>query len=131
MHADGGAELIRELEPPGVNVLVLAGDITMPALRRPRERGQATREEVPPHPVRASEPRYYKSSPREVARNLTKLTKAFPEVAILENDTVVIGDQRFIAGTMWFRHQNFHQALNRRGTASRGEDGVSPGGPDR
>ena len=74
---------------------------------------------------------YYKSSPREVARNLTKLTKAFPEVAILENDTVVIGDQRFIAGTMWFRHQNFHQALNRRGTASRGEDGVSPGGPDR
>ena len=29
MHADGGAELIRELDPTGVDVLVLAGDITM------------------------------------------------------------------------------------------------------
>jgi predicted phosphodiesterase len=28
MHADGGAELIRELDPTGVDVLVLAGDIT-------------------------------------------------------------------------------------------------------
>jgi predicted phosphodiesterase len=29
MHADGGAGLIRELDPTGVDVLVLAGDITM------------------------------------------------------------------------------------------------------
>ena len=29
MHADGGAELIRELDQTGVDVLVLAGDITM------------------------------------------------------------------------------------------------------
>jgi predicted phosphodiesterase len=29
MHADGGAELIRELDRTGVDVLVLAGDITM------------------------------------------------------------------------------------------------------
>ena len=29
MHADGGAELIRDLDPTGVDVLVLAGDITM------------------------------------------------------------------------------------------------------
>jgi predicted phosphodiesterase len=27
MHADGGAGLIRELDPTGVDVLVLAGDI--------------------------------------------------------------------------------------------------------
>jgi hypothetical protein len=29
MHADRGAEFIRELDPTGVDVLVLAGDITM------------------------------------------------------------------------------------------------------
>ena len=29
MHADAGAKLIRELDPTGVDVLVLAGDITM------------------------------------------------------------------------------------------------------
>jgi Icc-related predicted phosphoesterase len=46
---------------------------------------------------------YYKSSPREVARNLAKLTKEFPEVVMPENDSVVIAGQRFIAGTMWFR----------------------------
>ena len=29
MHADGGAGLIRELDPTGVDILVLADDITM------------------------------------------------------------------------------------------------------
>ena len=46
---------------------------------------------------------YYKSSPQEVARNLTKLTKELPAVSVPENDAVVIAGQRFIAGTMWFR----------------------------
>jgi hypothetical protein len=45
---------------------------------------------------------YYKSSPTEVARNLAKLTKALPEVVVPENDTLVIGAQRFIVGSMWF-----------------------------
>jgi hypothetical protein len=31
-----------------------------------------------------------------VARNLATLTKALPEVVVLENDTVVIGAQRFM-----------------------------------
>ena len=47
---------------------------------------------------------YYKSSPTEVGRNLAKLTKALPQVVIPQNEPVVIGGQRFIAGTMWFRH---------------------------
>ena len=58
MHADGGAELIRELDPTGVDVLVLAGDITMArhyedlaSVFKPLAR------EVSPHPVRAREPR--------------------------------------------------------------------------
>ena len=47
--------------------------------------------------------RYYKASPVQVTRNLAKLTKALPEVAIPQNGTVTIAGQRFIAGTMWFR----------------------------
>jgi hypothetical protein len=40
MHADGGAELIREVDPTGVDVLVLAGDITMARRSMPgRSRG--------------------------------------------------------------------------------------------
>ena len=104
MHADGGAELIRELDPTGVDVLVLAGDITMArhyedlaSVFKPLARKYRHILYVP------GNHEYYKSSPREVARNLAKLTKELPGVVIPENDTVVIAGQRFIAGTMWFR----------------------------
>jgi predicted phosphodiesterase len=104
MHADGGAELIRELDPTGVDVLVLAGDITMArhyedlaSVFKPLARKYRHILYVP------GNHEYYKSSPGQVARNLAKLTKEFPEVVIPENDTVVLAGQRFIAGTMWFR----------------------------
>ena len=104
MHADGGAELIRELAPTGVDVLVLAGDITMArhyadleSVFRPLAKKYRHILYVP------GNHEYYKSSPTEVARNLANLTRALPQVVIPENDTVVIAGQRFIAGTMWFR----------------------------
>ena len=104
MHADGGAELIRELDPTGVDVLVLAGDITMAryyedleSVFKPLARKYRHILYVP------GNHEYYKSSPSQVTRNLAKLTKALPEVVIPQNDTVVIAGQRFIAGTMWFR----------------------------
>ena len=104
MHADGGAGLIRELDPTGVDVLVLAGDITMArhyedleSVFKPLAKKYRHILYVP------GNHEYYKSSPTEVARNLAKLTKALPEVVIPENDAVVIAGQRFIAGTMWFR----------------------------
>ena len=58
MHADRGAEFIRELDPTGVDVLVLAGDITMARHYEDfGERVHAARAEVSPHPVRARKPR--------------------------------------------------------------------------
>jgi predicted phosphodiesterase len=67
MRADGGAELIRELDPTGVDVLVMAGDITM-------ARHYADLESVFKPLVRKyrhilyvpGNHEYYKSSPREV-----------------------------------------------------------------
>jgi predicted phosphodiesterase len=104
MHADRGAGLIRELEPTGVEVLVLAGDITMArdyanleSVFKPLAKKYRHILYVP------GNHEYYKSSPTEVARNLARLTKALPAVVIPENDTVTIAGQRFIAGTMWFR----------------------------
>jgi predicted phosphodiesterase len=104
MHADGGAGLIRELDPSGVEVLVLAGDITMArhyanleSVFKPLAKKYRHILYVP------GNHEYYKSSPTEVARNLAKLTKALPQVVIPENDAVVLAGQRFIAGTMWFR----------------------------
>ena len=58
MHADGGAELIRELDPTGVDVLVLAGDITTARYYENLESVfTAAGEEVPPHPLRPGQPR--------------------------------------------------------------------------
>ncbi len=87
MHADGRAELIRELDRTGVDVLVLAGDIAM----------------ARHYEDLASVFKPLAKKPNEVARNLAKLTKELPRVVIPENDAVVIAAQRFIAGTMWFR----------------------------
>jgi len=104
MHADAGAEFVRGLDPTGVDLLVLAGDI---ASARDFE-GLAGAFE----PFAEKYPRilyvpgnheYYRTSPAEAARNLARLTETFPAVVVPANAAVVIAGQRFIAGTMWFR----------------------------
>lgn len=104
MHADGGAEFIRHLDPTGVDVLVLAGDITMARHFEDLEGVfKPLAKKYPQILYLPGNHEYYKSSPTEVGRNLAKLTKKLPEVVAPENDTVVIAGQRFIVGTMWFR----------------------------
>lgn len=104
MHADGGAELIRELDPTGVDVLVLAGDITTARYYENLERPFKALAQKYRHILYIpGNHEYYKSSPSQVTRNLVKLTKALPEVVIPQNGAVEIEGQRFVAGTMWFR----------------------------
>jgi predicted phosphodiesterase len=104
MHADGGADMLRKLDPTGVDVLVLAGDITMARHYSDLESVFKPLVEKYRHILYVpGNHEYYKSSPREVAHNLVKLTNELPAVVIPENDAVVIAGQRFIAGTMWFR----------------------------
>ena len=104
MHADGGAELIRELDPTGVDILVLAGDITTARYYENLERPFKALAHKYRHILYIpGNHEYYKSSPSQVTRNLVKLTKALPEVVIPQNGAVEIEGQRFVAGTMWFR----------------------------
>jgi predicted phosphodiesterase len=114
MHADGGAQFIRQLDPTGVDLLVLAGDITMA-----QHYGEL---ESVFEPLASKYKRilyvpgnheYYKSSPKQVAGNLTMLARNLPGVVIPWNETVVIGGQRFFAGTMWFRPEPMGE-LNKR-----------------
>ena len=114
MHADGGAELIRGLDATGVDVLVLAGDITMArhyedleSVFKPLARKYRHILYVP------GNHEYYKSLPTQVARNLAKLAKEIPEVVIPDNGAVVIGGQRFVGGTMWFRPDPMGQVNKR------------------
>lgn len=114
MHRDAGAEFVQQLEPSGVDVLVLAGDICAAgdyddlaatfarfARRYPRILYVAGNHE------------YYKSSPTQVTRNLERLSSAVPSLRILNNDAVVIDGQRFIGGTMWF-HRDPMGEVNKR-----------------
>jgi predicted phosphodiesterase len=104
MHADRGAEFIRDLDPTGVDVLVLAGDVTMARdyedlenVFKPLARKYRHIIYVP------GNHEYYRSSPKQVTHNLAKLAKEISEVAIPENDAVLVAGQRFVGGTMWFR----------------------------
>ena len=104
MHADGGAQFIRQLDPTGVDLLVLAGDITMAqqygeleSVFKPLASKYRRILYVP------GNHEYYKSSPKQVAENLAMLARNVPGVVIPWNEAVVIGGRRFFAGTMWFR----------------------------
>jgi predicted phosphodiesterase len=114
MHADRGAELIRELDPTGVDVLVLAGDVTMARsyedledVFKPLARKYRHILYVP------GNHEYYRSSPKQVAGNLAKLMREIPEVVIPENGAVLIAGQRFVGGTMWFPRDSMGE-LNKR-----------------
>jgi predicted phosphodiesterase len=79
------------LDPKGVDVLVLAGDITMARHYSNLESVFKPLARKYRHILYVSgNHEYYKSSPKEVARNLAKLTKQLPEVVIPENETVWI-----------------------------------------
>ena len=104
MHADRGAEFIRSLDPTGVDVLVLAGDVTMARQYEDLENVFKLLARKYRHILYVpGNHEYCKSSPKQVARNLARLAKDIPEVEIPDNGAVVIAGQRFIGGTMWFR----------------------------
>jgi len=103
MHADRGDGFLAELDPTGVDILVLAGDVTM-------ARFYETLEHVF-RPLTAKyrqiiylpgNHEYYRSSPRQVTHNLARLAWDFPTVHVLLNRAVTIEGQKFFGGTMWF-----------------------------
>jgi Icc-related predicted phosphoesterase len=104
MHADGGAGFIRALDPTGVDVLVLAGDIMMAGRYDDLERVFKPLAQKYRHILYVpGNHEYYRSSPQEVSRNLARLSREIREVVVPNNGPVTIAGQRFFAGTMWFQ----------------------------
>jgi len=88
MHADRGAEFIRNLDPTGVDVLVLAGDITMARHYEDLENVFKLLARKYRHILYVpGNHEYYKSSPKQVGRNLARLVKDIPEVVMTEGLT--------------------------------------------
>jgi predicted phosphodiesterase len=106
MHADGGAGFVRALDPAGVDVLVLAGDITYGRDFDVLADTFAPLAEKYRHVLYVpGNHEYYKSSPAEVTRNVARLTDELPNVVSPDNGVAVIEGRRFVAGTMWFRRE--------------------------
>jgi predicted phosphodiesterase len=104
MHADQGAGFVGALDPTGVDVLVLAGDITSAQRYETLASTFTPLARKYPHILYVpGNHEYYKSSPAQVARNLAQLCVELPAVAVPENRVAVIDGQRFVVGTMWFR----------------------------
>jgi predicted phosphodiesterase len=104
MHADGGAAFVRALDPAGVDVLVLAGDIASARSYEPLAETFAALAAKYPHVLYVpGNHEYYRSSPAEVTENLARLARELPSVVVPENRVAVVAGQRFVAGTMWFR----------------------------
>jgi predicted phosphodiesterase len=105
MHADKGAGFLRELDPAGVDVLVLAGDVTMARHYEALDQTFAPLSEKYADIVYVpGNHEYYRSSSTQVTHNLARLGVSFPRVHVLQNRTAVIGGQRFFGGSMWFPH---------------------------
>jgi len=104
MHADRGEGFLSALDATGVDVLVLAGDITMAGHYETLVRTFAPLADKYPHVLYVpGNHEYYKTWPAEVARNLARLEAEVPGVVVPDNRVAVIEGQRFLAGTMWFR----------------------------
>jgi predicted phosphodiesterase len=104
MHADRGAGFIRSLEPAGIDVLVLAGDVMM--ARSYDELAsvfQALARRYRHIVYVPGNHEYYRSSPDEVGANLRRLVHKIPEVVVLDNGVATVAGRRFFGGTMWFR----------------------------
>jgi predicted phosphodiesterase len=99
-HRDDGAEFVRNLDKTGVDVLVIAGDLS----------NKGNLKVILGHLCRvypeviwvAGNHSYYGSSREKMWKRVREVQNTCPNFHPLENDTVTIGGQRFVGCTLWF-----------------------------
>lgn len=103
-HADAGESFVASLDPLGVDVLVLAGDIAVaegigPALDRLCTRF-ADSDVVYVH----GNHELYGSTREDVVRETRSAASRLPNLRWLDCDVVEIRGRRFLGAPLWFRH---------------------------
>lgn len=102
-HADEGESFVKSLDPRGVDVLVLAGDVVTASLLRKglelfcRHYANAIVLYVPGNHD------YYGSNPADVQAKLGLLQSRLKNLRVLQNSVEVISGVRFAGTTLWFR----------------------------
>jgi predicted phosphodiesterase len=105
-HADGGEELVAGLDPSGVDVLVLAGDVAvgddLPAALARFSSRYADAQIV----YVLGNHEYYGSSRPDVERWTRGAAQRHRNLHWLENRVVSLGGRRFVGATLWFPHRS-------------------------
>lgn len=107
MHRDKGKGFIESLDPAGVDVLVLAGDI-FSAYREPKAEMALTMfaAKYPNVIYVAGNHEYYGSHVNSVQETIRNIIAKLPNVHFLNNSFITIDGQRFIGGSGWFPYYN-------------------------
>jgi len=101
-HMDSGAAFTEFLDPTGVDVLILAGDIcTSGLIHRALKLLCARFADVPVLYVRGNHDLWDSSFPKS-DRHLRDVEKFIPNLHFLENDVFEFEGQRFLGTTLWF-----------------------------
>lgn len=103
-HQDGGQAFVDTLDPEGVDVLALAGDIGTlrgSSLHRGLKLIAEKYTDTPIILVRGNH-EYYSTSRELLDKHLEAICQDIPTLTVLENDTVTIKGQRFVGCTLWF-----------------------------
>lgn len=99
-HPDSGSAFLAGMDPSGVDVLVLAGDICSPSLHRSVLRILA--EKYPQVVFVLGNHDHYGSTLSQVHKELKRLCGGYPNLHWLHNRSVTLQGQRFLGTTMWF-----------------------------
>lgn len=110
-HADHGRSFIDGLDPAGVDVLVVAGDLTVhDYLADNLERLCARFPEVV---YVTGNHEYYRAEPELLKDTLRDLVTRLGHFCWLENKMVKIGEQRFLGCTLWFPYDEENDCYER------------------
>lgn len=106
-HQDGGQAFVASLDPTGVDVLVLAGDIGLCADGSLQAGLGFLSERYSDAQIvmAAGNHEFYHSTREEVEATRQKMTALYSNLHWLENSSVTINGQRFLGCTLWFIDQ--------------------------
>ncbi len=109
-HLDGGRGFIDDLDPTGVDVIVVAGDFaTVPLLA---SRLTQLCDRYPQVVYVAGNHEFYKSSPFEVQTLLGGLEEELPNLTWLRRHRVSVAGLMFAGATLWFADQPGNETLS-------------------
>jgi predicted phosphodiesterase len=100
MHADGGKQFLASLDPSGVDILVLAGDICSALMLN-----SVLTEFCVAYPqvvYVAGNHEYYNSNVTRVTKKLAKLNAKLDNFTWLNCKLAIIDGLRIVGGTLWF-----------------------------